>query len=128
MLFQCSDLCAGAVALGALDLRSDDAGRPVREPEVDGDHQRVFGELREDEQRQQQHTRGAQVRRERAPGDSGPVTQLRPEAVLIGAGGAVCKHNQTASNLVLEEVKQTDQLEWITWRRSVSVCDILFFE
>jgi len=56
------------------DLGRDDVGRPVCQPVVDGDHEGVFEELREEEQAEQHDPGGGQVDATGAPGDGGPLT------------------------------------------------------
>lgn len=83
-----SHLNHGTVASCGFYLGRDDVRRPVGQPVVDGDHERVFEELRQEEQREQQEPGRRQVGAAGVPGDGGPLTHhLRHVVVVVALDG-----------------------------------------
>lgn len=85
-----SYLCSSAVAFEAVCPSSDDLRGPESQPVVDSQHERVLGELGQDEEGKQQETRRPQVRPKRTPWHGGPLVQLCRQALLICGHGAIC--------------------------------------
>ncbi|TNN59794.1 hypothetical protein EYF80_029979 [Liparis tanakae] len=76
----------GSVVSRRRDLGRDDVGRPVCQPVVDGDHEGVLEELRQQQQAEQHHPGRRQVDATGAPGDGGPLT-LRHVVVIVALDG-----------------------------------------
>lgn len=72
-----------AVPSRGFDLGLDDVRRPVCQPVVDGDHEGVFEELGQEEQREQEQPGGGQVGTAGVPGDGGALTHHLRQVVVV---------------------------------------------
>lgn len=78
-----SNLDQRAVPRRGVHPGGDDARRPVRQPVVDGDHECVFEQLRQQQQDEQEQPGGGQVGAAGAPGDGGALAHHLGQDVVF---------------------------------------------
>lgn len=74
-----------AVPSRGFGLGGDDVRRPVGQPVVDGDHEGVFEQLRQEQQGEQDEPGGGQVGAAGAPGDGGALAHHLGQVVVLFA-------------------------------------------